>query len=160
MMKPKGATENECGLLEYLEDIVGTTRYKVTNLVFFSPFGHILNKFRCNIQEPLQKINGRVEILTEESTDKHNRCKMAQREMDDLNEPKDQAIEYINMENERTRTQNLFFQKMMFDKNAQLKDLQEKQSTVETELKEHDEKYAEIKRIRLEKEKLIKEEME
>lgn len=29
MMKPKGATENECGLLEYLEDIVGTTRYKV-----------------------------------------------------------------------------------------------------------------------------------
>lgn len=85
---------------------------------------------------------------------------MAQREMDDLNEPKEQAIQYINMENERTRTQNLFFQKMMYDKNAQLKDLQDKQSDVVTELKEHDDKYTEINRIRLEKEKLIKEEME
>lgn len=28
MMKPKGQTEAECGMLEYLEDIVGTTRYK------------------------------------------------------------------------------------------------------------------------------------
>lgn len=112
------------------------------------------------LQEPLQKINSRVEILTEESTDKHNRCKMAQREMDDLNAPKDQAIEYINMENERTRTQNLYFQKVMFDNNAQLKDLQEKQSEVVTELKDHDDKYGEINRIRLEKEKLIKDEME
>lgn len=80
--------------------------------------------------------------------------------MDDLNEPKDQAIEYINMENERTRTQNLFFQKMMYDKNLQLKEFQEKQSEVVTELKEHDDKHTEINRIRLEKEKLIKEEME
>ncbi|KAG4074231.1 hypothetical protein HA402_008979 [Bradysia odoriphaga] len=119
MMKPKGASESECGLLEYLEDIVGTTRYK----------------------EPLQKINSRVEILTEESTDKHNRCKMAQREMDDLNAPKDQAIDYINMENEKTRAQNLYFQKMV------------------TELKEHDDKYAEINRLRLEKEKMIEDEM-
>lgn len=80
--------------------------------------------------------------------------------MDDLNAPKDQAIEYINMENERTRTQNLFFQKMMFDKNGQLKDLQEKQLEVVTELKDHDDKYAEINRVRMEKEKLIKDEME
>ncbi len=84
---------------------------------------------------------------------------MAQREMDDLNTPKDQAIEYINMENDRTRTQNLFFQKMMFEKNVQLQDLWKQQSEVVTELKEHDDKYAEINRIRLEKEKLIEDEM-
>lgn len=112
------------------------------------------------MQDPLQKINSRVEILTEESTDKHNRCKMAQREMDDLNAPKDLAIEYINMENERTRTSNLFFQKMMFDKNVQLKDLEEKQSEMANELKDHDDKYAEVNRIRMEKEKMIKDEME
>lgn len=35
MMKPKGASESECGLLEYLEDIVGTTRYKVSFPVLF-----------------------------------------------------------------------------------------------------------------------------
>lgn len=27
-MKPKGATEHEDGLLEYLEDIIGTSKYK------------------------------------------------------------------------------------------------------------------------------------
>lgn len=111
-------------------------------------------------QEPLQKINSRVEVLTDESTDKHNRCKMAQREMDDLNGPKDLAIEYINMENERTRAQNLFFQKTVLDKKEQLKELEADQSAVLTELKEHDDKYGEINRSRLEKEQLIKEEME
>lgn len=29
MMKCKGENENEVGLLEYLEDIIGTSRYKV-----------------------------------------------------------------------------------------------------------------------------------
>ena len=28
-MKSKGANENETGMLEYLEDIIGTGRYKV-----------------------------------------------------------------------------------------------------------------------------------
>ena len=27
LMKPKGLTENETGLLEYLEDIIGTNKY-------------------------------------------------------------------------------------------------------------------------------------
>ena len=27
MMKPKGASEHEAGLLEYLEDIIGTDKY-------------------------------------------------------------------------------------------------------------------------------------
>lgn len=29
MMKCKGENENESGMLEYLEDIIGTSRYKV-----------------------------------------------------------------------------------------------------------------------------------
>lgn len=79
--------------------------------------------------------------------------------MDDLNAPKDQAIKYINLENERTRTQNLWFQKVLFEKNAQLEEKRTKQAEVVNELKEHDEKYAEINRVRLEKEKLIEDEM-
>lgn len=31
MMKPKAVTEHESGMLEYLEDIIGTSRYKVSN---------------------------------------------------------------------------------------------------------------------------------
>lgn len=32
MMKPKGPSEHESGMLEYLEDIVGTSRFKVNIL--------------------------------------------------------------------------------------------------------------------------------
>lgn len=89
MMKPKAQNENEFGHLEYLEDIIGTTRYK----------------------EPLAKISSRVEALTEERTEKHNRCKMAERELNDLKQPMDEAIAYLKTENEHARTKNLMFQK-------------------------------------------------
>jgi len=62
MMKTKGQTENETGMLEYLEDIIGTQRYI----------------------RPLQQINQRVDQLTDDRTEKHNRCKLAEREMKDL----------------------------------------------------------------------------
>lgn len=84
MMKPKALTENECGHLEYLEDIIGTTRYK----------------------EPLEKIAERVDKLTEERTDKHNRCKMAERELNDLKGPMEEAVAYLKLENDLTRTKN------------------------------------------------------
>lgn len=84
MMKPKGQTDNECGHLEYLEDIIGTTRYK----------------------EPLQRIMARVDVLTEERTEKHNRCKMAEREINDLKQPMEEAVAYLKQENELTRTKN------------------------------------------------------
>lgn len=89
MMKPKAQNENEVGHLEYLEDIIGTTRYK----------------------EPLAKISVRVEALTEERTVKHNRCRMAEREMTDLKQPMDAAVAYLNAENEHARTKNVQYQK-------------------------------------------------
>lgn len=88
MMKPKGQTDNECGHLEYLEDIIGTTRYK----------------------EPLQRIMARVDVLTEERTEKHNRCKMAEREINDLKQPMEEAVAYLKQENELTRAKNKHLQ--------------------------------------------------
>lgn len=84
MMKPKAVNENECGHLEYLEDIIGTTRYK----------------------DPLLKIQARVDVLSEERTEKHNRCKMAERELNDLKAPMEEAVAYLKMENDLTRTKN------------------------------------------------------
>lgn len=89
MMKPKGQTDNECGHLEYLEDIIGTTRYK----------------------EPLAKITARVDLLTEERTEKHNRCKMAEREMNDLKLPMEEAVDYLKEDNKLTKTKNIQYQK-------------------------------------------------
>lgn len=138
MMKPKAPTSNECGLLEYLEDIIGTTRYK----------------------EPLIKINNRVEALTEERTDKHNRCKLAEREMNDLKQPMEEAVEYLQMENELTRSKNLHIQIYISEMNKDLQVFEEKHIALTTQLQDHDARMADIKKERLEKEAIIKKELE
>ncbi|XP_061390983.1 structural maintenance of chromosomes protein 4 [Musca vetustissima] len=138
MMKPKGLTEGECGMLEYLEDIVGTTRYK----------------------EPLIKINERVELLTEERTEKHNRCKLAEREMKDLEQPYNDAVEYLRQENENTRTKNLRIQKYLSEKNKKLEEYTKQHEEISNELKEHDNKVDELRKEREGKEDIIKKEMQ
>lgn len=43
MMKPKAPSEHESGMLEFLEDIIGTTRYKVSNGILFLCWLMIMN---------------------------------------------------------------------------------------------------------------------
>lgn len=137
MMKPKALGENDVGHLEYLEDIIGTTRYK----------------------EPLQKIAARVDVLTDERTEKHNRCKIAERDINDLKQPMEEAVSFLKEENELTRLRNKQFQKYLYDIGQKLEknetELEEKNQV----MKEHDEKYKEISRQRMEKEGKIKEEL-
>lgn len=135
MMKSKAATPNECGLLEYLEDIIGTTRYK----------------------KPLMQINERVEELNERRTEKHNRCKMAEREMKDLEKPMKEAVEHLKLENSFFRTQNLQIQKYLHETKQQIKEAEESKAGLDEELKEHDSKYTEYINERKEKEKIIEE---
>lgn len=138
MMKAKAQTPNECGLLEYLEDIIGTNRYK----------------------EPLTQINNRVEALTEERTDKHNRCKLAEREMNDLKQPMEEAVEYLQMENELTRSKNLHIQINISEMNKELQISEEKHKDLSTQLQDHDARMVDLKKERLEKEAIIKKELE
>jgi structural maintenance of chromosome 4 len=137
LMKPKALSENESGLLEYLEDIIGTTRYK----------------------RPLQLLNERLEKLNEERTEKHNRCRLAEREMKDLEEPKTAAIEYLKLENKLKYTQNLYYQKSAFETKKKIATLTEEKDQVAGELKAHDDKFEALKQERQEKEKLIQEEI-
>lgn len=134
-MKPKGATDRECGLLEYLEDIIGTTRYK----------------------RPLLLINERVEELNERRTDKHNRCKIAEREMKDLDQPMKKAVEYLKLENSFFRTQNLQIQKYLFETRKQITETEENKVSLEEELKTHDAQFENFIKERKEKEKIIEE---
>ncbi|XP_055593544.1 structural maintenance of chromosomes protein 4 [Uranotaenia lowii] len=137
MMKPKAMTENDCGLLEYLEDIVGTTRYK----------------------QPLVKINERVEILNEERTEKHNRCKLAEREMKDLEKPMNEAVEYLKLENSLTRTKNQQIQKYVSEQKKKVTELDTEREHASGILQKHDENYEALKKERIEKENLVKEEI-
>uniref|UniRef100_A0A8W7PFD3 Structural maintenance of chromosomes protein n=1 Tax=Anopheles coluzzii TaxID=1518534 RepID=A0A8W7PFD3_ANOCL len=137
MMKSKAQTENDCGLLEYLEDIVGTTRYKV----------------------PLLKINERVDALNEERTEKHNRCKLAEREMKDLEKPKTEAVEYLKQENTLTRTRNQQIQKYLCEQKRKIGEFEVERDQAAGILAKHDETYDALKAERIEKEKLVKEEI-
>ncbi|XP_053673765.1 structural maintenance of chromosomes protein 4 [Anopheles nili] len=137
MMKSKAQTENDCGLLEYLEDIVGTTRYK----------------------QPLLKINERVDSLNEERTEKHNRCKLAEREMKDLEKPMEEAVEYLKLENTLTRTRNQQIQKYLSEQKRKIGELEIERDQAAGILAKHDESYESIKAERIEKENLVKEEI-
>jgi structural maintenance of chromosome 4 len=55
-MKPKAATEHEDGLLEYLEDIIGTSKYK----------------------DPIEEASVSVEKMNEERGEKLNRVKLVE----------------------------------------------------------------------------------
>ena len=78
MMKPKAPNEHEGGMLEFLEDIIGSSRYK----------------------EPIELLNQRVEALNTQRTEKLNRVKLVEKEKDELEGPKNEAMAYIKLENE------------------------------------------------------------
>lgn len=137
MMKPKAPNENECGHLEYLEDIIGTTRYK----------------------EPLQKISVRVDVLSEERTEKHNRCKMAERELNDLKAPMEEAVAYLKLENDLARAKNKQIRWNIYEISKSLAQCTTEMEANTANLKEHDEKYQAIIQERTDKEAVIKEEM-
>ncbi|KAH8392298.1 hypothetical protein KR215_005479, partial [Drosophila sulfurigaster] len=138
MMKPKGLTENETGMLEYLEDIIGTQRYI----------------------RPLQQINQRVDQLTDDRTEKHNRCKLAEREMKDLEQPYNEAVEYLRKENDLMRTKNWVTQKYISIKKQKLEQYTKEHETCSEELKVHDEGTEALKMERGEKELIIRKEIE
>lgn len=76
MMKPKATSQHEDGLLEYLEDIIGS------------------NKYIEAIAESLKA----VEQLNEERSHKLNRVKAAERERDSLEDAKTEAEDYMDKE--------------------------------------------------------------
>ncbi len=78
MMKPKAVTAHEDGLLEYLEDIIGTNQYV----------------------EEIESLAAQVEALNEERTHKLNRVKAVQKERDALEGAKNEAETFLEKEKE------------------------------------------------------------
>eukprot|EP00584_Thalassiosira_punctigera_P008532 CAMPEP_0172534302 /NCGR_PEP_ID=MMETSP1067-20121228/6717_1 /TAXON_ID=265564 ORGANISM="Thalassiosira punctigera, Strain Tpunct2005C2" /NCGR_SAMPLE_ID=MMETSP1067 /ASSEMBLY_ACC=CAM_ASM_000444 /LENGTH=1372 /DNA_ID=CAMNT_0013319079 /DNA_START=196 /DNA_END=4314 /DNA_ORIENTATION=- len=88
MMAPKGKTENDEGLLEYLEDIIGSNKYvERANLAF-----------------------EKVEALTELRQEKLNRVKAAEKEKDGLAGAKAEAEAMVGKDREIRRKKNVLFQ--------------------------------------------------
>lgn len=87
-MKPKAANENDDGLLEYLEDIIGTAKYKT----------------------PIDEAAAEVETLNDVCAEKNNRVQHVEKEKDGLEDKKDRALAFLRDENELTEKRSVLYQ--------------------------------------------------
>ncbi|KAJ1564851.1 hypothetical protein HK096_005886, partial [Nowakowskiella sp. JEL0078] len=83
-MKPKAANENDDGLLEYLEDIIGTTHFK----------------------QIIEESGIKLEQLNEERANKLDRVKLLEKDKNALENKKEDAVKYVEIQNERARALN------------------------------------------------------
>jgi structural maintenance of chromosome 4 len=87
-MKPKAASEHDDGLLEYLEDIIGTSKYKT----------------------PIEESAAEVEALNEVCVEKSGRVQHVEKEKNGLEDKKNKALAYIRDENDLTLKQCALYQ--------------------------------------------------
>lgn len=87
-MKPKAQSEHDDGLLEYLEDIIGTSKYK----------------------QPIEESATKVEELNEVCVEKNTRVQHVEKEKNSLEDKKNVALEYVRNENELAMKRNALYQ--------------------------------------------------
>lgn len=87
-MKPKAPTEHEDGLLEYLEDIIGTSQYK----------------------EPIEEALVEMERLSEDRQEKLNRLRIVEKDRNALEAKKREAEDYLRLQNEHVRALSRLWQ--------------------------------------------------
>ncbi len=118
-MKPKAGNEHEDGLLEYLEDIIGTSKYK----------------------QPIEEAATEVETLNEICMEKSGRVQHVEKEKNSLEDKKNKALTYIRDENELTMKQSALYQLHLSECNNNLAVIQEAisqmQAQLDAELEKH-----------------------
>jgi structural maintenance of chromosome 4 len=120
LMKPKAANEHDEGLLEYLEDIIGTSVYKTS----------------------IEEASKVVESMNEEKDAKVVRLRVVEREKDALEDKRQEAEAYLKQENDLVRKKFLLYQIMSCDTSINIRDLQEKINDLKTKLESERTKYA------------------
>lgn len=105
MMKPKATTPHEDGLLEYLEDIIGSNR-------------HV---------EAIAESGKRVESLNEERSHKLNRVKAAERERDSLEDAKTEAEDFMDKERDLLNKRLRVTRSACHQKSEKLEEQEEKE---------------------------------
>ncbi|KAN0100061.1 RecF/RecN/SMC [Tylopilus felleus] len=87
-MKPKAQNEHEDGLLEYLEDIIGTSSYKT----------------------PIEEALAQVETLTDQRSEKLNRLRIVEREKNALEAQRKEALDYLRLSNDHVKSLSRLWQ--------------------------------------------------
>ncbi|CAG9833958.1 unnamed protein product [Diabrotica balteata] len=135
MMKCKAESEHETGMLEYLEDIIGTNRYK----------------------KPLTQVTERVEYLTALKTEKLNRMQLVDNELKELQAPMEEAVKFLKVENKVVTSKNFLYQKNIYNIETKLERLEEQKKEVVAEQKAFEDNLQQIHEKKIEKETLLKE---
>ncbi|KAG6009177.1 hypothetical protein E4U43_000036 [Claviceps pusilla] len=118
-MKPKAANEHEDGLLEYLEDIIGTSKYKA----------------------PIEESAAEVETLNDVCMEKSGRVQHVEKEKHSLEDKKDKALAYVRDENELTMKQSALYQLFIHECNGNIAVTQEAIDQMQARLDEELEKH-------------------
>lgn len=118
-MKPKAANEHEDGLLEYLEDIIGTSKYKT----------------------PIEESATEVEALNDICVEKSSRVQHVEKEKSSLEGKKDLALAFVHDENELTIKQSALYQLYLHECNENItvteEAINQMQAQLDDELEKH-----------------------
>lgn len=131
MMKPKAQGEHDTGMLEFLEDIIGSNRFK----------------------KPIEMLNAQVEQLNETRAEKLNRVKIVEKEKDDIEGAKNEAVEFLKLENEVALKENVLYQVHRHEAQRNLEETEMTRQKIMDQLKDVLSKLDELKSKRKEKEK-------
>ena len=118
-MKSKAGNEHEDGLLEYLEDIIGTSKYKT----------------------PIEEAAKEVEELNDLCAEKSNRVQIVEKEKNNLEDKKNKAIAYIRDENELALRNAALYQIYMAEFEDNIAVTQEAVTQIQARLEEELEKH-------------------
>ncbi|TLD16544.1 uncharacterized protein PgNI_00661 [Pyricularia grisea] len=138
-MKPKAGNEHEDGLLEYLEDIIGTSKYKT----------------------PIEEAAAEVETLNEICAEKNGRVQHVEKEKHSLEDKKNKALAYIRDENELVSKQAALYQLYISELDDNLAVTEEaitqQQAQLDLELQKHEGSEQVIKQLQKTYSKISKE---
>ncbi|XP_062409333.1 structural maintenance of chromosomes protein 4 [Sardina pilchardus] len=118
MMKPRGQTEHDEGMLEYLEDIIGS----------------------CRLKQPIHTLCQRVEQLNEQRGEKLNRVKMVEKEKNALEGEKNTAVEFLQLENDIFRKRSQLCQYYIHDLQKRVVEREAEKQQIQDDTKELTEK--------------------
>lgn len=128
-MKAKADKDNDDGLLEYLEDIIGTAKYK----------------------QALEDTQKEIETLNEDCAEKNNRLTLVQKELDGLVDQKNEVLKMLKIENSMTRKQSALYQLISHEASAHIAKsthaVQQKQLELDEEAKKTGDNQDEIQEL-------------
>ncbi|KAL2312684.1 Structural maintenance of chromosomes protein [Schizosaccharomyces pombe] len=133
-MKPRAISEGDDGLLEYLEDIIGTSKYKPI------------------IEENMQALSNSDDICAE----KESRLKLVLSEKAKLEDSKNSVLSFLKDENELFMKQNLLYRTVLYETRNKKTLVQNLLNSLEGKLQAHLEKFEQTERDISEKNEEVK----